>query len=86
MLRTFIEEINEACVGSGGYIVTFKPERKDEVLEKIVQKCNITSDISLGLKGQYQKTSFTFFKTGKLILHGLNGDQDVKTFIRSLLE
>lgn len=86
MLQTFIEEINEACVGSGEFIVTFKPKRKDEVIEKIVQKCNITSDIPLGLKGQYQKTSITYFKTGKLILHGLNENQDVKTFLRSLLE
>lgn len=86
MLWTFIEEINETCVGSGEFIVTFKPERKEDVFEKIINKCNITTNISIGLKGQYQDTNITFFKTGKLIIHGLNGVQDVKAFLRELIK
>jgi hypothetical protein len=85
MLQMYVNQIDEACTGSGDFIVTFKPERKEQVFEKIFNKCNITTDITIGVKGHYKGTSITFFKTGKLILYGLNGIQAAKALLRELL-
>ena len=83
-----MSRIEEACVGGKekDFIVILKYAKRDEVIEKILEKCKIEQTL-LGVltKCRYKGKEFSVFRTGKLILKRLEERSEVEKILEELL-
>jgi len=88
LLEEYVSRIEEACVGGEekDFIVILKYAKRDEVIEKILEKCKIEQTL-LGIltKCRYKDKEFSVFRTGKLILKRLEERSEAEKILKELL-
>jgi hypothetical protein len=85
-VEDYVARIEESCGGEKSFIVTFKFEKKTEVVSRILKKAKINRSISniiyeLSFKG----VSFRLYGTGKAIFRDLKEESDVRALLVDLL-
>ena len=86
MLREYISRIEEACGKGQDFIVILKHARRQEAIEKLLEKCEVERSLSrIMTKGKYRGKDISVFITGKLVLKGLNGKKEAEELLKELL-
>ena len=83
-----MSRIEEAC-GEGeekDFIVILKYAKREEAMEKILEKCKVERTLSGVLtKGRYKDKEVSVFRTGKLIIKGLEERREAEEILEELL-
>lgn len=82
----YVSRIEGTCGEGKDVVVTFKYDRKNEVIKKMLQKAKLTRSIAgviceLTFKGY----SFRFYASGKAIFRDLKDKEELKTLLSELL-
>jgi hypothetical protein len=85
-VEDYVARIEGTCGKDKDIIVTFKYDKKDEVVKKILGKAELKKSIAqivfeLGFKG----FSFRLYGSGKAIFRDVKDKQDLNTLLSELL-
>lgn len=85
-VEDYVARIEESCGDEKSFIVTFKFEKKAEVVAKILKNAKVERSISniiyeLSFKG----VTFRLYATGKAIFRGLKEEGNVRALLIDLL-
>ena len=85
-VEDYVARIEETCGEEKGIIVTFKYDKKDEAIAKILKKAKLKKSLSgiifeLAFKG----ISFRMFSSGKAIFKGFKSKEALHDILAALL-
>jgi TATA-box binding protein (TBP) (component of TFIID and TFIIIB) len=85
-VEDYVARIEETCGEEKGIIVTFKYDKKDEAVAKILKKAKLKNSLSgiifeLAFKG----ISFRMFSSGKAIFKGFKSKEALHDILAALL-
>jgi TATA-box binding protein (TBP) (component of TFIID and TFIIIB) len=85
-VEDYVARIEETCGEEKGIIVTFKYDKKDEAVAKILKKAKLKNSLSgiifeLAFKGN----SFRMFSSGKAIFKGFKSTEALHDILAALL-
>jgi len=84
LYQKYIDSIVESCKKDNSYVVMLKWGTIDEVYEKISKKGKLIQKIgNMVEKFQFDKTSLSFYRTGKLMLTEVD---HIEKFLAKILE
>lgn len=88
MIEEYVSRIEEAC-GEGqerDFIIILKYAKREEAMEKILAKCKVDRTLSgVLVMGRYNDTAVSIFRTGKLIIKGLEKRGEAEDILNELL-
>ncbi|MFQ6063968.1 MAG: hypothetical protein ACE5L6_00665 [Candidatus Bathyarchaeia archaeon] len=86
LLKEYVSRIEEACGEGRDFIVMLKYAKREEAINRILEKCKIERTLSRVMtKGKYKNKDVSVFVTGKLILKGLKGREEAEEILEELL-
>ncbi len=87
LLKEYISKVDEACGEGTEFIVTLKYSKREEVINRVLQKCVTKQNLSgILIKGKYKGKEVSIFKTGKLVIKKFKGRREAETFLEDLIK
>lgn len=85
-VEDFVARIDGTCGKEQDVIVTFKYDKKNEAIKRIVEKATVKRSIA-GIVSEltYKNYSFRLYGSGKVILRGLETKEELNNLLRQLL-
>jgi TATA-box binding protein (TBP) (component of TFIID and TFIIIB) len=85
-IEDYIARIDGTCGKEKDVIVTFKYEKKDEAIRRILEKATMKRSIA-GIISElsYKNYSFRMYGSGKVILRGMENEEELNNLLRKLL-
>jgi ribonuclease HIII len=72
-VEDYVARIEETCGEEKGVVVTFKYDKKDEAVAKILKKAKLKNSLSgIIFEFAFRGVSFRLFSSGKVIFRGIN--------------
>jgi TATA-box binding protein (TBP) (component of TFIID and TFIIIB) len=85
-VEDYVARIEETCGEEKGAVVTFKYDKKDEAVAKIMKKAELKNSISgIIFELAFQGTAFRMFSSGKVIFKGVKNKEAVHDILAALL-
>jgi TATA-box binding protein (TBP) (component of TFIID and TFIIIB) len=85
-VEDYVARIEETCGEEKGAVVTFKYDKKDEAVAKIMKKAELKNSISgIIFELAFQGTAFRMFSSGKVIFKGVKNKEAVHDILSALL-
>ncbi|HVP26756.1 MAG TPA: hypothetical protein VMT26_03725 [Candidatus Bathyarchaeia archaeon] len=85
-VEDYVARIEETCGEEKSLIVTFKYDRKDEVIRKILKKAKMEKSVSgIIFELMFGNASFRLYSSGKAIFRNLKDKNELKNILSSLL-
>ncbi len=85
LLQEYVGRIYKACGEGQDVIVILKHAKQREAIRKILEKCNVNQTISGVLTtGTYKDKEFSISITGKLILKGIEAENEAEEILKEL--
>jgi ribonuclease HIII len=82
----FVAHIEGTCGKEQDVIVTFKFDKKDEALKRVLTKANVKKSIAgIVFELTFKKFSFRLYKSGKIIFRDLKNKEELNTLLSELL-
>jgi ribonuclease HIII len=84
--EVYVARVDGTCGKEKDVIVTFKYEKKDEAIKKILEKATLKRSIA-GIVSElsYRNYSFRLYGSGKIILRGLETKEELNNLLKQLL-
>ncbi len=85
-IEDYVARIDGTCGKEKDVIVTFKYEKKDEAIRRILEKATMKRSI-VGIISElsYKNYSFRMYGSGKVILRGIENKEELNNLLRQLL-
>ena len=85
-IEDYVARIDGTCGKEKDVIVTFKYEKKDEAIRRILEKATMKRSIA-GIVSElsYKNYSFRMYGSGKVILRGIENKEELNNLLRQLL-
>jgi TATA-box binding protein (TBP) (component of TFIID and TFIIIB) len=85
-VEDYVARIEETCGEEKGAVVTFKYDKKEEAVAKIMKKAELKNSLSgIIFDLAFQGTPFRMFSSGKLIFKGIKSKEAVHEVLQALL-
>jgi TATA-box binding protein (TBP) (component of TFIID and TFIIIB) len=85
-VEDYVARIEKTCGEEKGVVVTFKYDKKDEVIAKILKKAKLKNSLSgIIFELAFQGNSFRMFSSGKAIFKGVESKEAVHDILAALL-
>ena len=85
-VEDYVSRVEETCGQEKNLVVVFKYDKKDEAIEKILEKARIEKSISrIIFELTFENISFRLYGTGKAIFRNLKGKSELKKVLADLL-
>lgn len=85
-VEDYVARIEETCGEEKGAVVTFKYEKREEAIAKIMNKATLKNSLSgIIFDLTFQGTSFRMFSSGKAIFKGVKNKEAVSNMLAALL-
>ena len=85
-IEDYIARIDGTCGKEKDIIVTFKYQKKDEAIRRILEKATMKRSIA-GIVSElsYKNYSFRMYGSGKVILRGIENKEELNNLLTQLL-
>jgi len=85
-IEDYVARIDGTCGKEKDVIVSFKYEKKDEAIRRILEKVTMKRSIA-GIISElsYKNYSFRMYGSGKVILRGIESKEELNDLLRQLL-
>jgi TATA-box binding protein (TBP) (component of TFIID and TFIIIB) len=85
-VEDYVARIEETCGEEKGAVVTFKYNKKDEAVAKIMKKAKLKNSLSgIIFDLTFQGVSFRMFSSGKAIFKGVKNKEAIHDLLATLL-
>ncbi len=85
-VEDYVARIEETCGEEKGVVVTFKYDKKDEAIAKILKKAKLKNSLSgIIFDLAFQGISFRMFSSGKAIFKGVKSKEELHDMLATLL-
>jgi TATA-box binding protein (TBP) (component of TFIID and TFIIIB) len=85
-VEDYVARIEETCGEEKSAVVTFKYNKKDEAIAKIMKKAELKSSLSgIIFELAFQGTPFRMFSSGKLVFKSIKSKEAVHNTLAALL-
>ena len=85
-VEDYVARIEEMCGEEKSAVVTFKYNKKDEAIAKIMKKAELKSSLSgIIFELAFQGTPFRMFSSGKLVFKSIKSKEAVHNTLAALL-
>jgi TATA-box binding protein (TBP) (component of TFIID and TFIIIB) len=85
-VEDYVARIEETCGEEKGAVVTFKYNKKDEAIAKIMKKAKLKNSLSgIIFDLTFQGVSFRMFSSGKAIFKGVKNKEAIHDLLATLL-
>ena len=85
-VEDYVARIEETCGEEKGAVVTFKYDRKEEAIAKIMKKAKLKNSLSgIIFDLTFQGVSFRMFSSGKAIFQGVKNKEAIHDLLSALL-
>jgi TATA-box binding protein (TBP) (component of TFIID and TFIIIB) len=85
-VEDYVTRIEETCGEEKSAVVTFKYNKKDEAIAKIMKKAELKNSLSgIIFELAFQGTSFRMFSSGKLVFKSIKSKEAVHDTLAALL-
>lgn len=85
-VEDYVARIEETCGEEKSAVVTFKYNKKDEAIAKIMKKAELKNSLSgIIFELAFQGTSFRMFSSGKLVFKRIKSKEAVHDTLAALL-
>jgi TATA-box binding protein (TBP) (component of TFIID and TFIIIB) len=85
-VEDYVARIEETCGEEKSAVVTFKYNKKDEAIAKIMKKAELKNSLSgIIFELSFQETSFRMFSSGKLVFKNIKSKEAVHDTLAALL-
>jgi TATA-box binding protein (TBP) (component of TFIID and TFIIIB) len=85
-VEDYVARIEETCGEEKGMIVTFKYDKKDEAVAKILKKAQLKQSLSgIIFELAFRGASFRLFSSGKAIFKGVKSKEALQEILAALL-
>jgi TATA-box binding protein (TBP) (component of TFIID and TFIIIB) len=85
-VEDYVARIEETCGEEKGMIVTFKYDKKDEAVAKILKKAQLKQSLSgIIFELAFRGASFRLFSSGKVIFKGVKSKEALQEILAALL-
>jgi len=85
-VEDYVSRVEETCGQEKNFVVVFKYDKKDEAIEKILEKAKMEKSISrIIFELTFENVSFRLYGTGKAIFRNLKGESELKKVLADLL-
>jgi TATA-box binding protein (TBP) (component of TFIID and TFIIIB) len=85
-VEDYVARIEETCGEEKGVVVTFKYDKKDEAVAKILKKAKLKNSLSgIIFDLAFQGISFRMFSSGKAIFKGVKSKEALHDILVALL-
>ena len=85
-VEDYVARIEETCGEEKGAVVTFKYDRKEEAIAKIMKKAKLKNSLSgIIFDLTFQGVSFRMFSSGKAIFKGVKNKEAIHDLLSALL-
>ncbi len=85
-VEDYVARIEETCGEEKSAVVTFKYNKKDEAIAKIMKKAELKNSLSgIIFELFFQGTSFRMFSSGKVVFKGIKSKEAVHDILAALL-
>jgi len=82
----YVARIEETCGEEKDFIATFKYEKKDEIIKRILEKAKKEKSLSsMIFELTFKGVSFRLYVTGKVIFRNLKTKKDVQNILADIL-
>ena len=82
----YVARIEETCGEEKSAVVTFKYNKKDEAIAKIMKKAELNNSLSgIIFELSFKGTSFRMFSSGKLVFKSIKSKEAVHETLAALL-
>ena len=87
MLKDYVSKLDDVCGVGMDFIVTLKPQTREEAINKVLTKCRVEQNQSgILTKGHYKNKEVSIFRTGTLMIREFNGREEAQRFLEELFE
>ena len=87
MLEDYVSKLDDVCGVGMDFIVTLKPQTREEALNKVLTKCRVVQNRSgILTKGHYKDKEVSIFRTGTLMIREFSGREEAQRFLEELFE
>jgi hypothetical protein len=85
-IEVYVARIDGTCGKEKDVIVTFKYEKKNDAIKKILERATLKKSIA-GIVSElsYKDYSFRLYGSGKVILRGLGSKEELNSLLSQLL-
>jgi len=85
-IEDYVARIEETCGEEKNLIVTFKYDRKDEVVKRILKNAKMEKSVSgIIFELTFGNASFRLYSSGKAIFRNLKDKDELKSVLSGLL-
>jgi TATA-box binding protein (TBP) (component of TFIID and TFIIIB) len=85
-VEDYVARIEETCGEEKSAVVTFKYNKKDEAVAKIMKKATLKNSLSgIIFDLSFQGTSFRMFSSGKLVFKSIKSKEAIHDILTALL-
>jgi TATA-box binding protein (TBP) (component of TFIID and TFIIIB) len=85
-VEDYVARIEETCGEEKSAVVTFKYNKKDEAIAKIMKKAELNNSLSgIIFELSFKGTSFRMFSSGKLVFKSIKSKEAVHETLAALL-
>jgi TATA-box binding protein (TBP) (component of TFIID and TFIIIB) len=84
-MENYVKQVVKACGKEADYIVILKMEKVGEAMEKLRSKLKEVIDFGgLYMKGVFNGTELNIFRNGKMLVRGVEGEEDLKRILNKI--
>jgi hypothetical protein len=85
--KEYVSKLEDVCGVGLDFIVTLKPQTREEALNKVLAKCRVDQNRSgILTKGRYKNKEVSIFRTGTLLIREFSGREEAQLFLEELFE
>ncbi len=85
--KKYIKQIIKGCGEKANFIIILKWKHKDEALKKILEKCSEKQNMAgLYIKGKINGVELNMFATGKILIRGIEEEEELNKFLEGILK
>lgn len=86
IVEDYVARVDGTCGKEEDVIVTFKYDRKDGAIKKILEKAKLRKSISrIIYELSFKEVSFRLYGSGKAIFRGLKDKEELNALLKELL-
>ena len=86
-IEEYVDKIENPCGKERDFFVMFKQDKKDEAIVKILKKAKVEKSISRVLfELSFKNITFRLYGSGKAIFRNLDGEEELRNVLVSLLK
>jgi|YelNatPaOPRAMG01_1025707.scaffolds.fasta_scaffold315544_1 TATA-box binding protein (TBP) (component of TFIID and TFIIIB) len=84
-MEKYVKQIIKACGKEADYIVVLKMDKTMEAMEKLKNELKEAMDFGgLYIKGKFNGTELNIFRTGKILVRGIESEEDLKRILNKI--